>query len=54
MVLVRCKAISTHQAVFDGKIGAIKQHLDAGADVEAKEDKFVRTFLHWASAGGQT
>ena len=57
VVLIGCisidKAITTHQAVFDGNIGAIKQHLDAGSDVEAKDDKFVGTFLHWASAGGQ-
>ena len=45
--------ISIHQAVFDGNIGAIKQHLDAGAEVDAKDDKFVGTFLHWASGGGQ-
>tara|TARA_Y100000766_G_scaffold82441_1_gene70193 strand:+ start:18 stop:575 length:558 start_codon:yes stop_codon:yes gene_type:complete len=57
VVLIGCisidKAITTHQAVFDGNIGAIKQHLDAGSDVEAKDDKFVGTFLHWASAGAQ-
>ena len=28
--------ISIHQAVFDGNIGAVKQHLDAGTDVNAK------------------
>ena len=53
VVLIGCQATSTHQAVFDGNIGAIKQHLNAGLDVEAKDDKFVGTFLHWASAGGQ-
>ena len=57
VVLIGCisidKAITTHQSVFDGNIRAIKQHLDAGSDVEAKDDKFVGTFLHWASAGGQ-
>ena len=45
--------LSIHQAVFDGNIGAIKQHLDAGAEVDAKDGKFVGTFLHWAAAGGQ-
>ncbi len=45
--------ISIHQAVFDGNIAAVKQHLDAGAEVDAKDDKFVGTFLHWAAAGGQ-
>jgi len=47
------KAISIHQAVFNGNIGAIKQHLDAGAKVDVKDDKFIGTFLHWAAAGGQ-
>jgi len=28
--------ISIHQAVFDGNIGAVKQHLDAGTNVNAK------------------
>ena len=36
-----------------GHIEAVKQHLDAGAEVDAKDDKFVGTFLHWAAAGGQ-
>ena len=45
--------ISIHQAVFDGNSAAVKQHLDAGAEVDAKDDKFVGTFLHWAAAGGQ-
>ena len=53
VVLVGCKSISIHQAVFDGNIGAVKQHLDAGEEVDAKDDKFVVTFLHWAAAGGQ-
>ena len=53
VVLIGCKSISIHQVVFDGNIGAIKQHLDAGAEVDAKDDKFVGTFLHWAAAGGQ-
>ena len=33
--------------------GVVKQHLDAGEEVDAKDDKFVGTFLHWAAAGGQ-
>jgi cytohesin len=53
MMLIGCKSISLHQAVFDGNIGAIKQHLDAGEEVDAKDNKFVGTFLHWASGGGQ-
>ena len=28
--------ISIHQAVFDGNIGAVKQHLDAGTNVNVK------------------
>jgi ankyrin repeat protein len=53
VVLMGCKSISIHQAVFDGNIEAVKQHLDAGAEVDAKDDEFVATFLHWAAAGGQ-
>ena len=53
VVLVGCKSISIHKAAFDGNIEAVKQHLDAGAEVDAKDDKFVGTFLHWAAAGGQ-
>ena len=53
VVLIGCKSISIHQVVFDGNIGAIKQHLDSGAEVDAKDNKFVGTFLHWAAAGGQ-
>ena len=45
--------ISIHQAVFDGNIEALKSQLAAGAEVDAKDDKFVGTFLHWAAAGGQ-
>ena len=47
------KAITTHQAVFDGNIAAISDYLASGAEVEAKDNKFVGTFLHWASAGGK-
>ena len=54
VVLVGCgPSVDIHQAVFDGNIEAVKQHLDAGAEVDAKDDKFVGTFLHWAAAGGQ-
>ena len=47
------KAATTHQAVFDGNIVAIKEYLDSGSEVDAKDEKFLGTFLHWASAGGQ-
>jgi ankyrin repeat protein len=53
VVLMGCQSISIHQAVFDGNIEAVKQHLAAGAEVDAKDDEFVATFLHWAAAGGQ-
>ena len=54
VLLVGCgPSVDIHQAVFDGNIEAVKQHLDTGAEVDAKDDKFVGTFLHWAAAGGQ-
>ena len=51
VVLVGCKSISIHKAVFDGNIEAVKQHLDAGADVNTK-DEFGRTPLHFATFYG--
>jgi hypothetical protein len=30
--------ISIHDAARDGNIGAVKQHLDAGTDVNAKDE----------------
>ena len=30
--------ISIHKAAYDGNIEAVKQHLDAGTDVNAKDD----------------
>ena len=44
--------ISIHQAVFDGNIEAVKQHLAAGTDVNAKSENGV-TPLHWAVGGGR-
>ena len=35
-----------HQAVIDGNIEAVKQHIAAGADVNAKDENGV-TPLHW-------
>ena len=43
--------ISIHQAAKDGNIEAVKQHLDAGADVNTK-DEFGRTPLHGAAYKG--
>ena len=39
VVLVGCgPSVDIHQAVNDGNIEAVKQHLDAGTDVNAKDD----------------
>jgi len=45
--------ISIHEAVFRGNIEAVKQHIAAGADVEAK-DSFGRPPLHDAAYRGHT
>ena len=38
MVLVGCgPSVDIHEAAKDGNIKAVKQHLDAGADVNAKD-----------------
>ncbi len=44
--------ISIHKAVHKGNIEAVKQHLAAGADVNAKVDQFGSTSLHFAAGGG--
>ena len=44
--------ISIHTAAYKGNIEAVKQHLDAGADVNAKGYR-ERTPLHYAAHGGQ-
>ena len=51
VVLMGCKSISIHQAVFDGNIEAVKQHLAAGAEVDAK-DSLDGTPLHLAAREG--
>ena len=43
--------ISIHEAAARGNIEAVKQHLAAGTDVNAK-DKYGRTPLHAAAVGG--
>ncbi len=53
VVLVGCESISIHQAVFDGNIEAVKQHLAAGTDVNAKNNKYGMTPLHQAARSGR-
>jgi len=43
--------ISIHRAAFDGNIEAVKQHIAAGTDVNAKDDGGV-TPLHYTAIGG--
>ena len=43
--------ISIHRSAFDGNIGAVKQHLDAGTDVNAKSYS-GSTPLHGAALFG--
>ncbi|MDB4805100.1 ankyrin repeat domain-containing protein [bacterium] len=43
--------IPIREAVIGGNIEAVKQHLDAGADVNAK-GKYGRTPLHYAASRG--
>ena len=43
--------INIHKAAQAGNIEAVKQHLAAGTDVNAK-DKYGRTTLHAAAVGG--
>ena len=52
VVLVGCgPSVDIHQAAKDGNIKAVKQHLDAGADVNAK-GRYGRTPLHYAATRG--
>ena len=46
--------ISIYQAASDGNIEAVKQHLAAGADINARDDKRDRkTLLHLAAGKGR-
>ena len=51
VVLMGCGP-NIHEAAKTGNIKAVKQHLDAGADVNAKDDKFGLTPLHFAAGRG--
>ena len=52
VVLVGCgPSVDIHQAAGEGNIEAVKQHLDAGVDVNAKNDRGW-TPLHWVASGG--
>ena len=50
--IAKAPDISIHDAARKGNIEAVKQHLDAGGDVDAK-DKSGQTPLHRAAANGQ-
>ena len=53
VVLLGCGNPEADRALLDASekenIEAVKQHLDAGADVNAKDDKFGFTPLHYAT-----
>ena len=49
---VKAPDISIHEAAYTGNIEAVKQHLAAGTDVNAK-DKIGGTPLHLAAHSGQ-
>ena len=52
VLLVGCgPSVDIHEAAMMGNIEAVKQHLAAGADVNAKT-MWGRTPLHWATAEG--
>ena len=47
VVLVGCgPSMSIHDAASEGNIEAVKQHLAAGTDVNAKDDMFGNTPLY--------
>jgi len=50
---VKAPDISIYDAAWDGNIEAVKQHIAAGTDVEAK-DSFGRPPLHFAAYSGHT
>ena len=54
VVLVGCgPSVDIHDAAALGNIEAVKQHLAAGTDVNAKDDYIGMTILQSAALGGQ-
>ena len=54
VLLVGCgPSVDIHKAAYVGNIEAVKQHIAAGGDVDAKDDLFGRAPLHWAAQQGQ-
>ena len=51
VLLVGCGESSIHQAAYQGNIEAVKQHIAAGVDVKAKDDRGY-TPLHTAALDG--
>ena len=53
VLMVGCggPSVDIHEAVSTGNIEAVKRYLDAGADVNAKDDGW--TPLHLAASGGR-
>ena len=47
----KAPAISIHDAAWRGNIEAVKQHIAAGTDVNAKDDNGY-TPLHWPAGSG--
>ena len=54
VVLVGCgPSVDIHKAAYVGNIEAVKQHIAAGGDVDAKDDLFGRAPLQHAAVGGR-
>ena len=51
MPTAKAPDISTHDAVKEGKIDVVKQRLEAGTDVNAKDEK-GRALLHFMAVAG--
>ena len=54
VLVVGCgPSVDIHEAAWDGNIESVKQHLDAGTDVNAKDTILGTTPLHEAANNGQ-